>query len=117
MQYLLLLYSQESGWANMTPAQQQQGMAAYQAFGEALTKAGVLKNSNRLRPISDATTVRVADGKSQVLDGPFAESKEQLGGYFLIDVADHDAAISWAARCPAVGHGVVEVRAIWGMPA
>jgi hypothetical protein len=115
MQYLLLLYAQESGWASMTPAQQQQGMAAYQAYGEALTKAGVMKGSNRLRPISDATTVRVTDGKSQVLDGPYVDSKEQLGGYYLIDVADLDAALSWAARCPGAGHGTVEVRPVWSM--
>jgi hypothetical protein len=59
--------------------------------------------------------VRIANGKSQVLDGPYVDSKEQLGGYFLIDVPDLDAAISWAARCPAAGHGVVEVRPIWDM--
>ena len=117
MQYLLLLYSQEAQWATMTPAQQQEGMAAYQAYGEALTKAGALKNSNRLRPISDATTVRVADGKSQVLDGPYVDSKEQLGGYYLIDVPDLDAALSWAARCPGATHGTVEVRPIWSMSA
>ena len=76
-------------------------MAAYQAYTEALTKAGVLKGKNRLQPISSATTVRVVDGKSQVLDGPYVDSKEQLGGYYLIDVPDLDAAISWAARCPA----------------
>jgi hypothetical protein len=115
MQYLLLLYSQEAQWGKMTPAQQQEGAAAYQAFGEALTKAGVMKGSNRLRPISDATTVRVADGKSQVLDGPYVDSKEQLGGYYLIDVADLDAALSWAARCPGASHGTVEVRPIWSM--
>ncbi len=115
MQYLLLLYSQEAHWAKMTQAQQQEGMAAYQAYGEALTKAGVLKNSNRLRPISDATTVRVTDGKSQVLDGPYVDSKEQLGGYYLIDAPDLDAALSWAARCPGASHGVVEVRPIWSM--
>jgi hypothetical protein len=117
MQYLLLLYAQESGWAALTPAQQQEGMAAYQAYGEALTKAGVLKSANRLRPISDATTVRVADGKSQVLDGPYVDSKEQLGGYYLIDVADLDAALSWAARCPGATHGTVEVRPVWSMGA
>jgi hypothetical protein len=117
MQYLLLLYAQETGWAALTPAQQQEGMAAYQAYGEALTKAGVLKSANRLRPISDATTVRVADGKSQVLDGPYVDSKEQLGGYYLIDVADLDAALSWAARCPGATHGTVEVRPVWSMGA
>jgi hypothetical protein len=115
MQYMLMAYVQESGWAQLTKEQQQQGAAAYMAYGEALTKAGVLKGSNRLQPTSSATTVRVADGKSQVLDGPYADTKEQFGGYFLIDVADLDAALSWAARCPAASHGIVEVRPIWAM--
>ena len=73
--------------------------------------------SNRLRPASTATTVRIADGKSQVLDGPYADTKEQLGGYYLIDVADLDAALAWAARCPGASHGVVEVRPVWPMAA
>jgi hypothetical protein len=115
MQYLLLLYSNEAGWDNLTQAEQEQGMAAYQAYGEALRKAGVYKGSNRLQPIAAATTVRLADGKSQVLDGPYVETKEQLGGYYLIDVPDLDAAISWAARCPGASHGSVEVRPIWSM--
>lgn len=113
MQYLLMLYAEESGWDKMTPEQQQQGMAAYMAYTEALRTAGVLKGGNRLRPISTATTVRVANGKTQVLDGPYADTKEQLGGYYLIDVPDLDAALSWAARCPGAGHGTVEVRAVW----
>ena len=113
MQYLLMIYSNEAGWSKMSKAEQEKGMAAYTAYTEALTKAGVLKGSNRLQPISTATTVRVADGKSQVLDGPYVDSKEQLGGYFLIDVPNLDAAISWAARCPGASHGVVEVRPIW----
>ena len=117
MQYMLMIYSAEAGWSKMTKAEQEQGAAAYMAYGEALTKAGVLKGSNRLQPISTATTVRVANGKSQVLDGPYVDSKEQLGGYFLIDVADLDAALSWAARCPGASHGVMEVRPIWEMPA
>jgi len=116
MQYLLLLYANEAGWSNLSQAEQQQGLAAYQAFNEALTNSGVLKGKNRLQPISAATTVRLADGKSQVLDGPYVDSKEQLGGYYLIDVPDLDAALSWAARCPGAGHGVVEVRPIWEMP-
>jgi hypothetical protein len=90
-------------------------MAAYAAYTEALHKAGVYKGSNRLRPVATATTVRIADGKTQVLDGPYADSKEQLGGYFLIDVPDLDSALSWAARCPGAGHGVIEVRPIWSM--
>jgi len=113
MQYLLVLYSNESGWSAMPPAEQEQAMGAYHAYTEALKKAGVLAGSNRLRPISSATTVRVANGKTQVLNGPYADSKEQLGGYYLIEVPDLDAAISWAARCPGASHGTVEVRPVW----
>jgi len=115
MQYILLLHANEAGFAKMTPAEQQQGMASYMAYTEALTKAGVLKGSNRLQPVATATTVRIVDGKTQVLDGPYADSKEQLGGYYLIDVPDLDAALSWAARCPGAGHGIIEVRPIWSM--
>jgi hypothetical protein len=115
MEYLLVLYAEETGWGKMSKAEQEQGMAAYMAYGEALRKAGVYKGSNRLRPIADATTVRTVNGKQKVLDGPYADSKEQLGGYYLIDVPDLDAALSWAARCPGAGHGVVEVRPIWSM--
>jgi hypothetical protein len=113
MKYMLMAYVNEGGWTKLTKTEQEQGIAAYMAYTEALTKAGVLKGSNRLGPSSAATTVRITNGKSQVLDGPYAESKEQLGGYFIIEAADLDAAISWAARCPAVGHGVVEVRTLW----
>jgi hypothetical protein len=116
MQYLLMIYGNESGWSQLTEAQQQQGMTAYFAYTEALKKAGILKGSNRLQPISSATTVRVQDGKQQVLDGPFADSKEQLGGYYLIEAPNLDAAIEWAARCPGASHGTVEVRPIWEYP-
>jgi hypothetical protein len=115
MQYLLTLYAEEAGFQRMTKEQQQQGMAAYMAYTEALKQAGAYKGSNRLQPIATATTVRSADGKTQVLDGPYADTKEQLGGYFLIDVPDLDAALSWAARCPGSQHGVIEVRPIWTM--
>src|SRR5579864_5482652 len=90
MQYLLMLYANEAGWSNMTKTQQEQGYAAYMAYTEALKKAGAWVGSNRLQPIGTATTVRVTDGKSQVLDGPYIDSKEQLGGYYLIDVPDLD---------------------------
>lgn len=115
MQYLLALYVDESVWGKMTPEQQQQGTAAYMAYAEALKEAGALKGSNRLRPSATATTLRTTNGKAQVLDGPFADSKEQLAGYYLIDVPNLDAALSWAGRCPAAQHGIVEVRAIWAM--
>ena len=88
---------------------------AYAAYTEAMQKAGVMVGGDRLRPTSSATTVRIADGKTQVLDGPYAETKEQLGGYYIIDVPDLDAAISWAARCPGASHGAVEVRPIWSV--
>jgi hypothetical protein len=117
MQYILLLYINEAGWPKLTKAEQEQGTAAYMAYAEALKKAGVFKGTGRLASSSTATTVRAADGKPQVLDGPYADSKEQLGGYFLIEVPDLDAAISWAARCPTVGHGVVEVRPLMAIPA
>ena len=116
MQYMLLIYASEAGWSQATKAQQAQGLAAYTAYTEALRKAGVLSSSSRLQPVSSATTVRLANGKSQVLNGPYADTKEQLGGYYLIDIPDLDAALSWAARCPGAEHGVVEVRPLWPIP-
>ena len=113
MQYILMLYSEEAGWSKLTQAEQQQAMAAYNAYTEALTKAGVLAGANRLQPTSATTTVRIANGKSQVLNGPYADAKEQLGGYYMIDVPDLDAALSWAARCPGASYGAIEVRPIW----
>lgn len=116
MEYLLLNYVNEAAFVALPKEQQEQGVAAYVSYMEALTKAGVLKGKNRLERSSAATTVRVTNGKSQVLDGPYADSKEQLGGLFIIDVPDLDAAISWAARCPAATHGVVEVRPLARIP-
>jgi hypothetical protein len=115
MQYMLLIYADQHGFAQMTPEQQKQGMAAYTAYTEALRKAGALVHSDRLRNTDASTTVRVTDGKTQVLNGPYVDTKEQLGGYFLIEAADLDAAIAWAARCPGASHGTVEVRPTWGM--
>lgn len=115
MQYLLALYQDESAWPKMTKQEQEQGVAAYAAYTEALKTAGALKGSNRLQPSASATTLRTTNGKAQILDGPFADSKEQLAGYYLIEAADLDAALAWAGRCPAAHHGVIEVRAIWEM--
>jgi hypothetical protein len=112
MQYMLLDYVREAGWPQLTRAEQERWLGAYRAYMEAMAAAGVLKSSHGLRPTSMATTVRVVDGKPQVLDGPYAESKEQLGGFHLIEVADLDAAITWAARSPTALHGVVEVRPV-----
>ncbi len=115
MQYMMLVYSNEKGWSQLTPEQQKQGMAAYMAYDEALRNAGALLGSNRLRNTDAATTVKVTDGKTQVLNGPYVDTKEQLGGYFLIEAPDLDAAIAWAARCPGASHGAVEVRPLWAM--
>ena len=113
MNYLLMIYADEAPFKSATPAETGQMMAAYAAYTEALKKAGVLVTSDRLQPVASATRVRVANGKTEVLNGPYAETKEQLGGYYLIDVPDLDVAISWAARCPGAGHGTMEVRPIW----
>jgi len=115
MQYLLMIYGDEAAGVAITEANSGKMLAAYSAYAEAMGKAGVLQGGNRLRPTAMSTTVRVANGKTTVLDGPYVETKEQLGGYFLIDVPDLDAALSWAARCPGASTGVVEVRPIWVM--
>ena len=116
MEYLLLIYGNEQGLAATPPAQVQEMVGAFMAYTEALRDAGVLRGSNRLRPTSAATTVRTVSGQPQTIDGPFAETREQLGGYYLVEVPDLDAALSWARRCPAAqGRGSVEVRPIWAM--
>jgi hypothetical protein len=116
MQYLLMIYSEENGWNQLTDSERQQGVAAYQAYTESLNKAEVLVGANRLQNTNMATTVRLVDGKPQVLDGPYSDSKEQLAGYYLIDVPNLDAAIAWASRCPGAAHGLMEVRPVWTAP-
>jgi hypothetical protein len=115
MQYLLLVYADQAGFAKMPKADADQALAAYGAYMAAMKDAGVYVGSNRLQPTSTASTVRVANGKPKVLDGPYADTKEQLGGYFMIDVPDLDAALLWAGRCPGASHGTIEVRPIWNM--
>lgn len=117
MQYLLMIYANEAAWDRLSPAEQEEGVAAYNAYTDALREAGVLAGANRLAPGAAASTVRITNGKSEVLDGPYADAKEQLGGYYLIDVPDQDAAIAWAARCPGAFHGIMEVRPVWSQPA
>ncbi|MDR7272684.1 hypothetical protein J2X20_005367 [Pelomonas saccharophila] len=113
MEYMLLIHADPAGFAALSEAESSAAMAAYGAYAEALAKAGIVRGSHRLRPADMSTTVRVRAGKTEVLDGPFIETREQLGGYFLIDVPDLDAALSWAARCPGAHHGTVEVRPVW----
>lgn len=113
MKFVLMTYLDPASW-NSTKEEQEQERGAWMAYMEALNKAGVLKSNQGLAPPSSATTVRVVNGKSQVLDGPYVDSKEQVGGIFVLDVADLDAAIQWAARCPAASKGAIEVRPAWG---
>jgi hypothetical protein len=115
MQYLMMIYGDEDAAQKATEDAGNQIMPAYAAYTEAMNKAGVLRGGNRLRPTTAASTVRVANGKTQVLDGPYADTKEQLGGYYLIDVPDLDAALAWAAKCPGASRGAIEVRPIWTM--
>lgn len=114
MQYMLAIFHDE---AAMKCAQNDvQVMAAHQAYAEALKKAGVFLAVNALQSAAGTTTVRVKQGKTEVLDGPYAETREQLAGYYLIETADLNAAIAWAARCPDANVGRVEVRPVFTLP-
>ena len=115
MQYLLLIYTDEAKIAAMGEARLGAFATAYAAYTEALKKAGVYLASARLRPVATASSVRLAGGKPQVLNGPYAETREQLGGYYAVDVPDDATAQSWAARCPGAEVGTMEVRAVWPM--
>lgn len=117
MLFMLMDYVNESGWTELPKEEQGEWLGAYGAYVEAMIAAGVLKRSIGLEPTAAATTVRVKEGKTQVLDGPYADSKEQLGGAHIIDVQDIDAALAWAARSPTALHGVVEVRPLIDMAA
>ncbi len=110
MRYTLLLHYPEMTPEELGPEGQEYGQRAFNAYADALTAAGVLLSAEVLQPSSSTTTVRRRDGRTLIQDGPFADSKEQLGGSFVIDVADLDAALSWAERAPSVEWGAVEVR-------
>ena len=110
MEYILMDYVGEGGWPELTQAEQDQWLGAYRTFMESMMRAGVLKTSQGLEWTATATTVRTRDGKTQIQDGPYIDSKEQLGGFHIIEVPDLDAALAWAARSPTALHGVVEVR-------
>ena len=113
MQYLLMIYNNEVEYAKRDAATVQKTMAEYQAFTQSIIQAGHFKAGDRLQPTATATTVRVRDGKILTTDGPFAETREQLGGYYLIEARDLDTAIGIAARIPSARDGSIEVRPIW----
>ncbi|MEM9265731.1 MAG: YciI family protein [Cyanobacteria bacterium P01_F01_bin.13] len=108
MKYAILVYETEQDFAN-----REQHMPAYNAYAQALSEAGAMTGGAALYPSNTASTVRLKDNQRQVQDGPYADTKEQLGGFFLIDVPDLDNALDWAARCPAAGLCAVEVRPLW----
>ena len=110
MQFLLLIYDQESRWTGLSPAEQTAETHEYGAFGKEF--AGTIKGGNALQPTMTAKTVRVRGGKSMVTDGPFAETKEQLGGYYLVEAANADEASKIAAKIPWARFGSIEVRPI-----
>lgn len=112
MRYLLMIYTQEGLWPSMSKEEQERGIAAFNAYTQALEDAGVLVGSNRLASPRSAATIRVVNGKPKVLDGPYAETKEQLGGFFLVEADDMNEALQIAARWPSARIGSIEVRPI-----
>lgn len=109
MRYMMLIHNNDEALAAVP---QQELYADWAAFNEALAKATGAIPGMRLKPASAATTVRMHDGKTDVLDGPYADTREQLAGYFVIDVANLDEAIAWAQRCPSSKYGAIEIRPI-----
>jgi hypothetical protein len=110
MQYVVLIYESPKDFESRTGGRSHPYIAAWRAYHKALVGAGVYVGGAPLQDVGTATTVRVADGRPHVQDGPFAETKEQLGGFMILELPSLDAALEWAARCPAAASGVVEVR-------
>ena len=117
MQYAIIIYETEEDFKSRTdPAKIQTNMGAYFAYSQALNAAGVARGGAGLQPPETATVVKIKDGKRKVQDGPFSDSKEQLGGFFVIEAANLDEALAWAAKCPAAGATGVEVRPLLPPP-
>jgi hypothetical protein len=116
MRYLLLIYGDESGMANASEAEQQAQMATWNEYTEEMRSSGAFVSGDGLQPTSTATTVRDGGGEPLVTDGPFAETKEQLGGYYTLEVADLDEAIKWAHKCPGARYGSIELRPVMEYP-
>ena len=112
MRYAILIYHHEADESGMTSAERQQEMGAFFAFTNAVKEAKAYAGGEALHPTATATTVRVSGGKAITTDGPFAETKEQLAGFYLLDCKDLDEAIEWAAKIPSASRGAVEVRPV-----
>ena len=113
MQYLLMIYQNEAEYAKNDAATSQKMLGEFQTFTQSIIQSGQFKAGDRLQPTATATTVRVRDGKTLTTDGPFAETREQLAGYYMVDAKDLDSAIAIAARIPSARIGSIEVRPIW----
>lgn len=116
MLFFLLIHLDEAYHAGLPPEEDFEVIARYIRLREEMTATGVHVSGHRLRPVATATTVRIRDGRTLMTDGPFAETKEQFGGYFLVDVESLDEALQWARRIPAAEHGSIEVRPVWFHP-
>jgi len=116
MQYVLLIYGSERTWNDLSEAEKGQEFAEYMTFGKAITDSGAMRGGDALEPVNTAKSVRVRDGKITVTDGPFAETKEQLGGYYLVEAKNIDEAVSLGAKIPGARTGVVEVRPVIVFP-
>jgi hypothetical protein len=112
MKYMLLLLGDESGWAEMTEEEARATTKAYEDYSREVIEAGVHAGGEGLQPSATATTLRVVAGERVLSDGPFAETKEQLGGFYLLDCKDLDEALDWAERCPAAQAGAIEIRPV-----
>ena len=112
MQYLLLIYGDEAHWAGLSKEESDAIFDEYRTFTESIAAQGIMQGGAALTPVSTARTVRVREGRSTVSDGPFAETREQLGGYYLVEAKDLDEAISIAARIPSARYGTIEVRPV-----
>jgi hypothetical protein len=110
MKYMLLIYSNEQAWAGLSEADRNQMMGEYRQFGQDIKASGHYVSGSQLAPTSMATSVRVTEGKRVLTDGPFAETREQLGGYYLVEARDLDEAVGLAARIPSASAGTIEVR-------
>jgi hypothetical protein len=115
MKYVLLIYDDQDVWAAMSEEESNATHAEYMAYSQELAKAGAMVGGDALQSTATATTVRVRDGQTLSTDGPFAETKEQLGGYYLIDVEHLDEALAWAAKIPSARFGSIEVRPLADM--
>jgi hypothetical protein len=110
MKYILLIYGDERRWESMSQEQMTALYAGHRAYGEALRAAGVMEGGSELKPVATATSIRFANGKTKTVDGPFAETKEQLAGYYILNVENLEQAIGWAEKMPGMTTGTVEIR-------